>query len=297
MTRPPEANRPHRFAGKIVLITGAGAGIGRHYAHRFGAEGAAIAVTDVDATAARRVADELTAAGVTATAHAMDVADPAAVGAVVREVGDRFGGIDVLVNNAGIHLGDAQLPYTLDAIPRWRTVFEVNVLGALSCAVACRPSMAGRDGASIVNHSTMAAYGPTGAYGSSKLALNSLTLSLATEFGPDGIRVNGIAPGLVDSESAMTWMAEPGRTGLQDPPAGAHVGPRRPCALPRLAGRRFHHRPDDPRRRRRDEASGLTAARPSIPSGAECGGMTAARPRFLRDRRTRRWAPGIASRR
>jgi|KBSSwiStaDraftv2_1062776.scaffolds.fasta_scaffold05428_5 NAD(P)-dependent dehydrogenase (short-subunit alcohol dehydrogenase family) len=221
-------------AGQVVLITGAGAGIGRHYAHRFAAEGASIAVADLDEAAAKRVADEVVAGGGCATYHAMDVADEDAVTDAVASAAKAFGGIDVLVNNAGIHLGEAQVPYTLAALPRWRAVFEVNVLGALACAIACRPFMLGRENPSIINHSTMAAYGPTGAYGASKLALNSLTLSLATEYGRDGIRVNGIAPGLVDSESAVAWMGDAGRAGLQESLVAAQAI-RRPGRMADLA--------------------------------------------------------------
>jgi 3-oxoacyl-[acyl-carrier protein] reductase len=207
---------PQRFRAKVVFITGAGAGIGQHYAQRFAQEGASIAVTDLDLAAARRVADELTATGSGALALQMDVADANAVEAAVRSTVDHFGGIDVLVNNAGIHLGHAQLPFTVEAVAQWRQVLEVNVLGALTCAAACRPSMAARGGGVIINHSSMAAYAGGGAYGVSKLALNALTLGLATEFGADGIRVNGIAPGLVDSEAALEYMNDPIRAGLSD---------------------------------------------------------------------------------
>ena len=122
-----------------------------------------------------------------------------------------LGGIDILINNAGIHLEHAQLAFTTEALPAWRNVLDVNVLGALTCAVACRPAIAARGGGAIINMSSMAAYGNGSAYAVSKLALNSLTVGLAEEFASDGIRVNGIAPGLVDSESAMAWLNDPSR--------------------------------------------------------------------------------------
>ncbi|HLG66622.1 MAG TPA: glucose 1-dehydrogenase [Acidimicrobiales bacterium] len=192
-----------RFEGKVAVVTGAGAGIGRTYARRFGAEGAAVVVADVDAQAAERVAKELTAAGVPALAAAFDVVDDAGAAAMVEAATAELGGIDVLVNNAGVHLHHAQPPYSREALPQWRRVLDVNVIGALNCAVACRPSMRERGGGVVVNQSSMAAYAGGGAYGVSKLALNALTVSLAGELADDGIRVNGIAPGLVDSEAAM----------------------------------------------------------------------------------------------
>jgi NAD(P)-dependent dehydrogenase (short-subunit alcohol dehydrogenase family) len=205
-----------RFASKVVLITGGGAGIGRRFGERFASEGASVVITDADPSAARHAVKVLEAQGASALAVTMDVSDEAAVRAAVSEATERFGGIDVLVNNAAIHLEHAQLPFTLDALPQWRRVLEVNVLGVLTCALACRPAMAQRVGAAVVNMSSMAAYRGGGAYGLSKLGVNSLTVSLAEAFGADGIRVNAIAPGLVDSESAVEWMRHPDRVGIQD---------------------------------------------------------------------------------
>ncbi len=204
-----------RFVDKVVVITGGGAGIGRTYAHRFAAEGASIVVADLDGVAATRVADEVADLGTRGLAHVMDVTDADGATAMVERAIADLGGIDVLVNNAGVHLDHAQLPFTLDAVPEWRHVLDVNVIGALICAAACRPAMAARGGGAIVNMSSMAAYGGTGAYGVSKLALNSLTVSMANDFAADGIRVNGIAPGLVDSEAAVDWWNDAARAGME----------------------------------------------------------------------------------
>ena len=200
-----------RFAGKVVAVTGGGAGIGRTYAHRFAAEGAAIVIADVDLGAADRVVKELAADGHRALAIEMNVTDAGEVADMVAVTVATLGGIDILINNAGIHLEHAQLAFTTEALPAWRNVLDVNVLGALTCAVACRPAIAARGGGAIINMSSMAAYGNGSAYAVSKLALNSLTVGLAEEFASDGIRVNGIAPGLVDSESAMAWLNDPSR--------------------------------------------------------------------------------------
>ena len=205
-----------RFEGKIAVITGGGAGIGRTYGRRFAAEGAAVVVADLDAEVGGRMVKELEADGHHALSFPMDVRDTDAARAMAQSAEDRFGGIDILINNAGIHLDHAQLPYTLDAVPRWRDVFDVNVIGALICSAACRDAMAARGGGAIVNMSSMAAYGGGGAYSASKLALNSLSVGLAAELGPQNIRVNGIAPGLVNSEAAIEWWSSPDRLGIQE---------------------------------------------------------------------------------
>ena len=204
-----------RFEGKVVVITGGAAGIGRTYAHRFAAEGAAIVVADVDLAAADELISRLESDGARGVAHRMDVTDVDEAAAMAERAVAELGGIDVLVNNAGVHLDHAQLPFTLDAVPQWRRVLDVNVVGALICSAACRPAMAARGGGAIVNMSSMAAYGASGAYGVSKLALNSLTISLASDFAADGIRVNGIAPGLVDSEAAVEWWNDAARAGRE----------------------------------------------------------------------------------
>jgi 3-oxoacyl-[acyl-carrier protein] reductase len=201
-----------RFQGQVVVVTGGGAGIGRTYAHRF----AAVVVADKDPGAGKRVADELRAKGGACLVCEMDVTDGAAAESMAATAAAELGGIDVLVNNAGIHLDHAQLPFTLEAADDWRRVLDVNVVGALICAAACRPWMASRGGGAIVNMSSTAAYLAGGAYSVSKLALNALTVSLAGAFAADGIRVNGIAPGLVDSPAAVEWWSDPARAGGKD---------------------------------------------------------------------------------
>ncbi|HEY2332677.1 MAG TPA: SDR family oxidoreductase [Acidimicrobiales bacterium] len=203
-----------RFEGKVVAITGGGMGIGRTYGRRFAAEGASIVVADLDPDVGEREAKELEAQGAQAVSVAMDVSDEAGAAAMVEVATHAFGGIDILVNNAGIHLEHAQLPFTVEALPKWRRVLDVNVIGALNCSAACRPSMKARGGGAIINQSTMAAYLGGGAYSVSKLALNTLTVGLAADFAADGIRVNGIAPSLVDSEAAMASMAPAAQQGV-----------------------------------------------------------------------------------
>jgi 3-oxoacyl-[acyl-carrier protein] reductase len=201
--------------GKVAVITGGGAGIGRRFAHRLTTEGASVVIADVDGDAADRVVAEVAGKGARGLGWVMDVTDASAAAAMSAAAVAELGGIDILINNAGVHLDHAQLPFDLESVPKWRHVLDVNVLGALICSAACRPSMAERGGGSIVNMSSMAAYGGGGAYSVSKLALNSLTVGLAGAFAGDGIRVNGIAPGLVDSEAAIEWWSDPVRSGME----------------------------------------------------------------------------------
>ncbi len=214
---------PGRYEGKVAVITGGGAGIGRRYAHRLAQEGARSVIADIDPAAAARVVDELEELGTGGLAVTMNVSDEAAAAEMVSQTMDAFGRIDILVNNAGIHLDHAQLPFTLEAVPRWREVLDVNVIGALICSTACHGAMKSTGGGVIVNQSSMAAYSGGNAYAVSKLGLNALTVGLAAALAPDNIRVNGIAPGLVDSEAAVEWMNHPDRKGIEDALVGGQL--------------------------------------------------------------------------
>jgi len=120
---------------------------------------------------------------------------------------EAFGGIDILINNAGLHLGNFNETCALPP-ERWRRILDVNVVGAVLCAKACAPFIRERGGGAILNQSSMAAWRGVGAYSISKLALNGVTVSLARELSVDGIRVNGIAPGYVESEAAKSGLSD-----------------------------------------------------------------------------------------
>jgi 3-oxoacyl-[acyl-carrier protein] reductase len=191
------------LAGKVAIVTGSGSGLGMVYAQALAGEGAAVTVADYDREAAGRVAADLRANGHSAIAVEVDVADDVAVSRMVDETVSAFGGVDILVNNAGWRPNPAGNHYdfareangVLDG-DAWRRVLAVNVAAPLVCAQACRPLMVPRGGGIIINQSSNAAFAYQDTlYGVSKHALNALTVWMASAYGEDGIRVNGIAPG------------------------------------------------------------------------------------------------------
>lgn len=200
-----------KLANKVAIITGAGIGIGRVYAKALAKEGASITIADLDAEAGERTAAEIMTEGGQAIALVTDVSKEDEIQRMAEDTVRAFGGIDILVNNAGMHLMEYNVPCTQLDVGKWRHMLDVNLTGAMLCAAACHSSMKKRGGGVIVNQSSIAAYMAAGAYGVSKLALNGLTMALATEFAPDKIRVHGIAPGLIESEALLAEMPEEAR--------------------------------------------------------------------------------------
>src|SRR5579863_7760689 len=181
-----------RFDGKVAIVTGAGQGIGEAYAHALAEEGAAVGVADLNTAQAERVAQEIEAKGGTSLGCTVDVADSESTASMAADVINRFGGIDLLVNNAAIYHGmkiESLLTVDLDY---YQHFLNVNLNGALLCTRACYESMTERGEGAIVNQSSTAAWMAGGYYSISKAALNSLTICLAAELAPRGIRVNGI---------------------------------------------------------------------------------------------------------
>jgi 3-oxoacyl-[acyl-carrier protein] reductase len=187
-----------KLKDKVALVTGAGSNLGKVYAMALASEGATVVIGDIDGDAARSAAQELIDTGARALGLEMDVGKDEHVEAAVQETLSQFGGVDILVNNAGLARGRWSLCSELGN-DDWRQIFAVNVVSALVAARACRASMAQRGGGVIINQSSMAAYHQIGgAYAVSKLAISGLTVALASEFAGDNIRVNGIAPGMMN---------------------------------------------------------------------------------------------------
>ncbi len=184
------------LAGRRALVTGAASGIGAAIARRLLQEGARVMIADVDAGRGARTARDLSAAFQEA-----DVSDEGSVTALFDRVTDEFGGLDVLVNNAGV----AESGGGVIGVPvaEWRRVLDVNVTGTFLCARAAFPLLAAAGGGAVVNLSSI--FGVTGlpafpAYSAAKGAIANLTRQLAVEGGPLGIRVNAVLPGYVDND-------------------------------------------------------------------------------------------------
>lgn len=189
------------FEGKTAVITGGGRGFGKAFGHALAARGAHVVLVELDLAAGLAAAEEICAAGFSAEAVAGDVANEDQMISVMTDIAARHGGIDILINNAGIHSAAANKPIGVLGTKAARRMFEVNVWGVINCTLAARPHMAGRAGAAMVNIASMAAYGAAMAYGVTKLTVMGLTMSFAHELAAEGIRVNAIAPGLIFTDT------------------------------------------------------------------------------------------------
>ncbi|BBZ11249.1 SDR family NAD(P)-dependent oxidoreductase [Mycobacterium branderi] len=192
-----------RFRGRTAVITGGAIGFGRAFARALTAEGACVAIMDIDAETAERTVAELTSQGARAIAVPCDVADEQQVDTAVGVTIEKFGGIDILINNAGRHLMKYNQPFGMLSRDDIRELFDVNVIGIINCILACRDSMRDRGGGVVLNISSIAGFMNVSPYGVSKLAVRGLTVAFASELAPDRIRVNGIAPGLMNTENAL----------------------------------------------------------------------------------------------
>ena len=209
-----------RLEGKVAIVTGAGQGIGRAYALRFAQEGAKVAVADLNEPNAQTVAKEIEAAGGESLAVHVDVSDEDSAQAMADAVVERWGRIDVLVNNAGIFYDLDQRDKSLAYLKK---VLDVNMIGPWLCMRAVFPTMKAQGKGKIINQSSGAAWMyamsgyamnaetadvPSFNYSISKAGVNAYTHHMAAAFGQFGINVNAIAPGVVMTDATRKHVPE-----------------------------------------------------------------------------------------
>ncbi len=196
-----------RLQDKVAIITGGGSGFGAGMAARFAAEGARVVVADIDGGAAAKIAAGIAQNGGKATAVTADVTARADVAAMVATATDTYGGLHILVNNAGYsHVNKPMTEVTEEEFDR---VFAVNVKAIYLAAQAALPALRAQAGACILNTSSTAALRPRPGltwYNGSKGAVNTLTKSMAVELAPERIRVNAICPVIGETGMLQTFM-------------------------------------------------------------------------------------------
>jgi meso-butanediol dehydrogenase/(S,S)-butanediol dehydrogenase/diacetyl reductase len=215
-----------RFTGRVALITGGASGIGAATARRLAAEGGTVIVCDRDGAAAEKVAAELGGAG---RGYELDVTDPDRTEEVVGAVTAELGGVHVLVSAAGVDVCDT-VPNT--SPEQWRTILDVDLTGVYHSSRAVLPGFLAQGGGAIVTISS--AIGTVGerrrsAYCAAKAGVENLTRAMALDHGPDGVRVNCVAPGLID-----TPLIRNGKVGGADDPAAMQAMVDRHHALRRI---------------------------------------------------------------
>jgi NAD(P)-dependent dehydrogenase (short-subunit alcohol dehydrogenase family) len=193
---------------RVAVVTGAGRGIGREIALALSAEGADIVLAARSVDLMEEVAESIRSAGSEALVVPTDLRDPEAVARLAAATMERFGRVDMLVNNSGV--GGPSAPLWQVDLEDWREALDVNVTGAFLCCRAFLPGMIERGAGNIVNIGSITGKRPLhnrSPYATSKMALVGLTRTLAAETGPLGIRVNLISPGAVEGER-IEWVLQ-----------------------------------------------------------------------------------------
>lgn len=213
--------------GKVVLVTGAGSGLGEATARAFAQEGCAVACVDVDRAAAERVSAALAAQDTPSMALACDVSDEASVFATVKAVAEKMGHLDIVVNNAAI---DHTISVEEMTVPQWDKVIAVNLRGPFLFARSAFPLMRKQGGGHIVNIASTAAtraWANAAAYHASKWGVVGFSRALGVEGRPYGIRVTTVIPGGMKTHFFDRFAAQgipmPDQDNLQDPANVAQV--------------------------------------------------------------------------
>lgn len=204
------------FKEKIVLVTGAGSGIGRATAIRYAQEGATVIVSDVNVDGSHETIQTIEAAGGKATFIKANVADKAEVDAMFNQIKSEFGQLDVLVNNAGIGGTFSMIEDTDNSM--MEKIFQVNVFGVWNCLKGALPIMKAQNKGAIVNVASMAGLMAAmymGAYGASKHAVVGLTKTAALEYARYNIKVNAVCPTVIKTPMGDSFTSVDGKVEAQ----------------------------------------------------------------------------------
>ncbi|HEY8527076.1 MAG TPA: SDR family NAD(P)-dependent oxidoreductase [Acidimicrobiales bacterium] len=199
------------FEGAVAVVTGAGNGIGAEYARHFAGRGARVIVADIDGEAAEAVAKEITAAGGQAAPLVVDIADAEACVAALDRVVAEHGSLDVLINNAALYRDRDFAIAEEIGLDMWQRMIDINISGTFFMCRAAIPHMKRQGSGRIVNQSSASAYATVPGslhYSMTKAAVITMTKTLARELGPFGIRVNAIAPGVIDTPATLAVVPE-----------------------------------------------------------------------------------------
>ncbi|MCL0089763.1 3-oxoacyl-ACP reductase FabG [Dehalococcoidia bacterium] len=196
-----------RLDGKVAIVTGGGRGLGKVYSLRMAEEGAKIAVADILDKEAQQTAEEINAKGGSAFSLKVDVTSEEDTRRMADETVQKFGRIDILINNAGLYYGITRKLFTEIPIEEWDRMMAINVKGPWLCARAVFPQMKKQGKGKIINISSESVFAGSknlSHYIASKAAVIGLTRDLAAELGQYGIRVNVLAPGFTDTAASRT---------------------------------------------------------------------------------------------
>ncbi|HEY7665230.1 MAG TPA: SDR family NAD(P)-dependent oxidoreductase [Xanthobacteraceae bacterium] len=194
------------LTGRVVIVTGGGKGIGKVYVEEFAKAGARVLAADIDGAAATAVAEALVARGLAALGLATDIASEESTAAMARAALDRFGAIDVLVNNASLMSALPRRSWLEIPVEEWDRVMAVNLRGMFLCCRAVFPAMRAQGRGKIVNISSSRVWEGTPNrlhYTTSKAGVIGFTRALAREVGEFGITVNAVTPGLTQSDTQV----------------------------------------------------------------------------------------------
>ena len=193
-----------RLKDKVAIVTGGSQGIGKAIVEQYLAEGARVALWDINAEKGKQMAAEMNGAGERVRVYAVDVADWDSVAAAMEQTREEMGRVDILVNNAGITQDSSLKKMSLE---QWHKVIEVNLSGVFHCVRAAYPIMAEQGGGRIINASSVVGiqgnFGQTN-YVATKAGVIGMTKVWAREFGRKGITVNAVAPGFINTEMMST---------------------------------------------------------------------------------------------